>query len=194
MTPRNPILIPSSKTSDIVKAETTLVAHLPSVLGKVSIPINGVMMTAAQIVAQIQSHLDSVTALDTLRAQAKAALASERTRQSTVKATVLCVRSYVTVMFGEQSAQYASLGFTPRKPTQKSAASKATAVAKTLATREARHTMGKNQKAEIHGVVPVPASSGSAAAPVVTGSAPTANGANGANGGSGTPPNGQSGH
>jgi hypothetical protein len=191
MPPRNPILIPTSKTSDIVKAETTIVAHLPSILGKTSIPINGVVMTAAQIVAQIQSHLDSVTALDTLRAQATAALATERARQNTVKATVLCVRSYVTSMFGEQSAQYASLGFTPRKPAQKSAKSKATAVDKTLATRAARHTMGKNQKAEIHGVVAAPESSDGAAAPaapVVTVSAA------GATGGSGTPPNGQSGH
>jgi hypothetical protein len=189
MTTRNPILATTSKTSDTVKAETTMISHLPAVLGKVSVPINGVMMTAAQIVTQIQSHLDAVTALDNFRAQAKAALALERARQATVKATVLCVRSYVTIAFGEQSTQYALLGFSARKPAQKSAASKATAVTKTLATRAARHTMGKNQKADIHGVDP---ESASASAPSVTAVTGSAAGATGSTSASSTPQNGAS--
>jgi hypothetical protein len=153
MPSRNPILNPTAKTSDTVKAEATLVAHIEAVLGKASVPINGVMMTAAQITAQIQDHLDAITTLDSLRAQVTAALANTRARQAGVKATVLCVRSYVTIAFGEHSTEYASLGFSPRKPAQKSAESTARAVAKTLATRAARHTLGKVQKAGIHGAV-----------------------------------------
>jgi hypothetical protein len=152
MPSRHPLLNLKSKTSDIVKAEATIVAHLPSVLGSVKVPINGVMMTAAQIVEQIQDHRDTITTLDSLRAEAKAALAIVRARQEAVKATVRCVRSYVTIAFGEHTAQFASLGFSPHKPAEQSAESKAMAVTKALATRAARHTKGKRQKAAIHGI------------------------------------------
>jgi hypothetical protein len=75
----------------------------------------------------------------------------------------------VAAAFGENSQQYASLGFAPRKPAQQTVESKAQAHLKMLATRKARQTLGKVQKAKIHGVVPAPAP-----VPMSVGSAPTA--------------------
>jgi hypothetical protein len=77
----------------------------------------------------------------------------------------------VAAAFGENSQQYASLGFAPRKPAQQTVESKAQAHLKMLATRKARQTLGKVQKAKIHGVVPAPAP---APVPMSVGSAPTA--------------------
>jgi hypothetical protein len=157
-------LIANSNSAALAKAETTIVAQLPTVLGKVTIPINGQMLTTVQIVALVQGHLDALTELVDLRAQTAAAILAERTQRKTVKAAVICIRNYVASAFGDQSSQYASLGFAPRKVAQKSAESKAQAVNKLLATRAARHTMGKRQKAEIHGDVSAPASAGSSSA------------------------------
>jgi hypothetical protein len=203
---RNPIITGSSSTAVVAHSETTLVNNLPAVLGKVSIPISGKVMTAAQIVALIQSHLDATAHVASLRAQLKAAIQTEDTLHATVKAAVICIRSYVAAAYGEQSSQYASLGFDPRKPAQKSAKTKAQAVDKLLATRAARHTMGKQQRAKIFGEPPatpaesagapaasVPATGNGASAAGENGLGSSAGGANSAAPSTG-PANGTSGH
>jgi hypothetical protein len=168
---RNPLLVPNSSTAALTKAETTLVAELPAVLGKTSIPVGGKSMTPQQIVAIFQRHLDAMAALTKQRAQTTAAVQTERAERATAQAAVPYIRNYVAAAFGENSQQYASLGFAPRKPAQQTVESKAQAHLKMLATRKARQTLGKVQKAKIHGVVPAPAP---APAPVPVGSAPTA--------------------
>ena len=169
---RNPILISNSSAAVLTSSETKIVNNLPAVLGKVSIPINGKIMTVPQVVALIQSHLDATAHVASLRAQLKAAIQNEDTLHATVKAAVICIRGYVAAAYGEQSTQYASLGFAPRKPAQKSAKTKAQAVDKLLATRAARHTMGKQQRAKIFGDLPA-TSDESTAAPAAA-SAPVA--------------------
>ncbi len=54
---------------------------------------------------------------------------------------------------GEDSPELARYGFAPAKPAVVPAATKAVAVLKQKATRAARHTMGKNQRKKIKGVV-----------------------------------------
>jgi hypothetical protein len=185
---RNPILVTGSSTASLAKAETTIIDHLPSVLGKALIPMNGKTMNGTQLVALLQGHLDAIATVDHLRAQTKTAVQGERTERATVKAAVLCIRNYVALAFGEQSTQFTSLGFVPRKQAVKSAEVKAQAVKKQLATREARHTMGSVQRSKIFGTVPAapaPAVNGTTASAPSTQSA-GANGSTpaGANGGS----------
>jgi hypothetical protein len=128
-------------------------------------------MTASQTVALVQSHLDATARVANLRAQLKAAIQTEDALRVTVKSAVICIRSGVAAAFGEQSTQYASLGFEPRKPAEKSAKTKAEAVEKALATRAARHTMGKRQRAKIIGQLPVEPTQ-SAGAPAAAAAAP----------------------
>ena len=173
MTTANPIFNPNANKPSIVKAETTIVSHLMSAVGKISLPVNGAIMTTAQLMALFQGHLDAITKVDSLRAQLTAAIQSEEKLRASAKGATICLRNYVAAAYGEASTQYGSLGFSPRKPAQKTAAEKAQAVTKLLATREARHTMGKVQKSKITGVVPgAPASPISAPATVVTAPSP----------------------
>ena len=163
---RNAILIPSSSAANLAKAETTIIAHLPTVVGTTPIPINGNEMSATQVDALIQSHIDKLAQLDKMRAELKAAVQDERALRASVKAAVVCVRNFVALKFGEGSAQFASLGFVPRKRAVTPVDTKAKAVVKSLATREARHTMGKIQKSKIFGTVPAaPAPAPAAPAP-----------------------------
>jgi hypothetical protein len=169
----NPILGPRPNTPSLVTAETTIVNHLPSVLGKVQLPVNGEIMTTAQLVAVFQGHLDSITKVTALRAQLKAAIQSEDTLRASAKSATICLRNYVAAAYGDASTQYASLGFTMRKLAQKSAEKKALAVEKLRATREARHTMGKVQKSKITGQLPGTQASLPAGSPAAVASAPS---------------------
>ena len=152
--PRHPLMLPTSSAATVIKAESTILAHLPDVLGNALVPINGTLMTPAQIVALVQRHLDALAMLATLRAEIKAAIQESRTQRAAVRSAVVCIRYYVLSKFGEHSEEYASLGFSPRKVGVKTAEAKALAVQKLRATRKARHTMGRKQRAAIKGVLP----------------------------------------
>ena len=67
------------------------------------------------------------------------------------------LKAWVVSQFGADSQEAKEFGFLPAKSTPKSAATKAQAVAKSLATRQARHTMGRKQKKGIKGTVVAPA-------------------------------------
>ena len=117
---RNPILVQNANRPSLVKAEGTLVDGLAAVLGKASLPVNGTSMTPAQIVTLVQGHLDAIAMLDNLHGQLQLAVKAERAQRATVKAAVLGVRNYVACAFGEDSPQFAALGFSARKRAQKS--------------------------------------------------------------------------
>jgi hypothetical protein len=170
---RNPLFVSNSSTATLTKAETTLVTELPAVLGKTSIPVGGKSMTPQQVVAIFQQHLDAMAALTKQRAQTTAAVQTERAARTSAKAAVPYIRNYVAAAFGENSQQYASLGFALRKPAQKSVESKAQAHVKMLATRKARQTVGRLQKAKIHGVVPAPVSDSPSPSPSPSPSSPS---------------------
>jgi hypothetical protein len=166
---QHPVLSTSASIAAVASAETTIVSNLPAVLGNAGIPISGTIMNAKQTVALVQSHLDATAHVADLRAELKAAIHAADALRATIKAAVICIRGYVAALYGEHSTQYASLGFEPRKPPHKSAKTTAEAVDKSLATRAARHTMGKRQRAKI--VVELPAAPAQAAAPATSSAA-----------------------
>jgi hypothetical protein len=53
-------------------------------------------------------------------------------------------------------AMLADFGFSPKKTVVKTVATKAEAATKAVATRQARHTMGSQEKKAVHGVLPAP--------------------------------------
>ncbi|HTQ09311.1 MAG TPA: hypothetical protein VMI31_04500, partial [Fimbriimonadaceae bacterium] len=89
------------------------------------------------------------------------AAAAAKDRRTSRKAFYNGLQSYVQNLFTDPNV-VAQFGFTPRKTATQDTATKSLAVQKRAATRKARHTMGKNQKAGVHGTVP-------SAAPVASG-------------------------
>ena len=83
-------------------------------------------------------------------------------------------KKFILGTFAGQVGPLADFTFSPRKVATVDAAKKALAVKKMLATRAARHTLGKNQKKDVKGTVTppeAPSTGGAAAAvPVVSGS------------------------
>ena len=62
------------------------------------------------------------------------------------------VKSFLDGRLGKQNSDLQTFGFKPAKTPDTTVAAKATGIARTKATRAARHTMGSQQKKDIHGV------------------------------------------
>jgi hypothetical protein len=112
-----------------------------------SFTIGSESFTAANLVQLLQGLADAIAKVDGAKAAWQDALTSLDDEHTKV---VLVLRGYQSLLlatYGNAPATLADYGLTPRKgPTPPSADVKAAAVAKRVATRKARHTMGKKQK------------------------------------------------
>ncbi len=128
-----------------------LKSHVPDV--DVGIDINGTPHTAAGVVALYQDCLDVRAELTTLRAMLQATIARREQIEAKRRAADRALKPWVINKFGEGSAPAHDFGFPSPKVTELTVEQKALAVERRLATRKARHTMGKRQKEKIRGVV-----------------------------------------
>ncbi len=130
-----------------------------------SLSVDGQNTTPTNIAALLQARVDALTAVTNAEAALLAARKVERdgrVKSSTFRSALVRL---VVGMFQSSPDTLAAFGLSAPKAVTKSVATKANALAKSEATRKARHTMGKNQKAAIHGTVDATSNG----APVVTG-------------------------
>jgi hypothetical protein len=127
--------------------------------------------TPAELVALLQSAVAAITQSSNKKAEYQATVQAERNAIAQVAPVLRYLKSYVITQFGDtqDAAQKLEVfGFTPRKPRSTNVQTKAAAAEKVVATRKARNTMGKKQKAKIHGnTTAQPATGGTAAAPPI---------------------------
>jgi hypothetical protein len=141
-----------------IAEQINLKEHVIAAIAKLApdavFPVGGKLVASKDLQAQIQANVDRQKELVETRAKARQLLVlveSERVESTKV---LTAVRQYAAGAFGEASAEFASFGFKERKAPQQKPASRVEAAAKMRATRLARHTMGRRQRAAIHGVVP----------------------------------------
>jgi hypothetical protein len=133
-----------------------------------SLPLAGSTFTMAELEQLIQSRIDAANAVAGAKAHWHDGSATYKSLNKHVSQVVRALRQYVINSFGESSPVLADFGFTPPKKATLTPEQKVARALKAAATRKARGTMGKKQKAPIKGTVTVPATSHPAA------SAPTA--------------------
>ena len=162
------------------------------------VAIDGEQMKLSEVVAVYQASLDTRSAVMTNRTVYEKSLDARDSAEVARLATDKGLKAWVTSQFGAASQAAQDFGFLPPKIGAKSAATKAKAVEKLLATRMARGTKGKRQKEKIKGTIVAPAAPADPAAttqaaapaasvPVSNGSSNVApNGAPLANGGAGS--------
>ena len=120
--------------------------------------INSVAHTPADIITMLQERVASLKAVEAARAVLATQVASSRLKLASTKAIVAGVQHELQTMYGNDSGMLADFGLKPRKPTgRKTVDTLVTAAEKAKATRKARHTLGKKQKAKIKGKPPQPA-------------------------------------
>src|SRR5579883_1949470 len=114
-----------------------------------SVSCSGSAYTQPQLIAIYQRCIDTRQALVTVRNQEEVALQARDEADAARKAVDAGLVQWAANTFGPKSQQAKDLGYRPRNPTPPTAATVATAVTKAKATRVARGTGGKKQKASI---------------------------------------------
>ena len=141
-----------------------------------SLPLAGSTYTMAALAALVQSRIDAANTVVNARAQWVDSSAAYETLNTKVTRVVRDLRQYVISVHGPDSPVLADFGFTPPKRAALTPEELVARAQKAAATRKARGTMGKKQKAKIKGTVATtaPAAPPDATAPAVTPAVPTA--------------------
>jgi hypothetical protein len=108
-------------------------------------------MAPADIVKLLQSRIDEGNAVVAADAVKSAAVKAERDGRAKTSRFVSALRRVVVGMFLESPDTLAEFGLKAPKAVKHDVQTKSTAVAKSMATRKARHTLGSKQRLEIHG-------------------------------------------
>ncbi len=141
-----------------------------------SVPLAGSAYPTATLEQLIQSRIDAANTVANARAQWLEAVAAYKSLNTKVTPLVRALRQYVVNVYGPDSTVLADFGFTPSKKKVLTPEEQVAKAEKAAATRKARGTMGKKQKAKIKGTVDTtaPATPPAATAPAVTPAAPPA--------------------
>jgi hypothetical protein len=123
---------------------------------KTQMSVNGKQVKPADVAAIYQTALDTRTVLVQHRTTYEQALVARDDAENARLALDKGLKAWVSSQFGADSQEAFEFGFSSPKVGAKTAETKAQAVQKLLATRQARRTMGKRQKAKIKGTVQAP--------------------------------------
>jgi hypothetical protein len=140
--------------NDVLATMQAIVNGVETNLDNKTLVLNRVAITSSALVASLQNVIAAYQAAQAARAAWIQAVSTQHALVDAIQPTIVALRAYIVAVYGEQSAEYKSFGFTPRRKSQPSAEAKALANQKRLATRAARKTMGSRQRLKIRGVVP----------------------------------------
>jgi len=133
----------------LIDGFTKHAATLPSLL------IGGVQIPTTTIISTLQSRIAARAAVAPAKATYQALVKADQDERASSQALVSGAKQAIGLMFAGQITTLAEFGRKPRKvPAPRTPAEKAASAAKAKATREARHTMGAVQKAQITGATP----------------------------------------
>src|SRR5258708_5940801 len=126
--------------------------------------INQIVFTKQSLMERFQARIDAAEKTNADRTALHTSVAAERTLQLEVMPLRKGLKRFLESRYGNSSAELQKFGLTPAKVPQRRAATKPTGVTKAKATRVARGTKGKKQKANIKGTAPVTSASAPAQA------------------------------
>jgi hypothetical protein len=136
-------------------ADQQMLVGTQQVLSKLgTMTIASQSLTPADLIAIFQARIGSSQAVRAATAALVAAVKADRDKRTQTAPLVKSFKRLVQAMFSESPDVLATFGLESVKVGTTTVATKAAALDKTIATRKARHTMGKVQKKKIHGTPP----------------------------------------
>ncbi|HEY3817831.1 MAG TPA: hypothetical protein VGL81_11695 [Polyangiaceae bacterium] len=160
---------------------TALVNGINTLVSTPTIACGDQTLPKAQVVSRLQARINAAEATKNARLALHAAVAAEALTVADTTPLVADLKGYFQGLYGKTSPKLQSLGFTPAKVPQKSAAAKAKGAAQAQATHAAVGPTGKKQRKaaamaiKANAAVQAPAATPApVAAPVTT--APVTNG------------------
>ncbi len=140
------------KTKKRQANESVIAGIEKRLLGHPTLRVGGETFTPAELIALFQSHTDLLNEIDATHAKLRDTVSRERRLAPRIRRLVRNLRAWVVSLYGLDAKAFGDFGWAlPRKPGPKKVAAKVAAADKGRATRAARHTMGKRQKAKIKG-------------------------------------------
>jgi hypothetical protein len=147
-----------ARIGQIVAGIQKYFANLPT------IDLAGTSRTPADLIAMLQKALDAIKQSSNAKAAWLAEVQTERNVLREISPVLRYIKAFVVSKFGDtvdSGQKLEDFGYTPRKVPAKKVAVKAGAIEQGQATRVARATKGKKQKAKIKGTVaPKPSTDG----------------------------------
>jgi D-serine deaminase-like pyridoxal phosphate-dependent protein len=123
--------------------------------------VDGVQFTAAQAVSELEEIITAADLAVTSYAAWLAAVQADLQKLASSATFVAGLRQAIMAAFGKQVDVLTDFGLKPRKSVVRTPEQKQEAAAKAKATRAARHTMGKRQRAAITGATAAAAAAAS---------------------------------
>jgi hypothetical protein len=145
---------PKKNRNDQTTADQTLADGLNK--HSATIPpifVAGATVPLKDIITTLQTRVTASKNVQPARATWLAAVKADRDERATSETLVSAVKQSLLVFFAGQVDTLSDFGLTGRKAPVVSPEVRVAAAAKAKATREARHTLGKAQKAKIKGTV-----------------------------------------
>jgi hypothetical protein len=167
----------SRAKNNVIAECLAAIAGLQKHLAGKTLILGGVSIAVDDIIAALTNYIALLTAASASKAAWQQDVQAARTAEASQIGPMRAdLSSYLEGMYGASAGILLDFGLTPKKKAQRTVKTKAEGVAKDLATRDARDTMGPREKEAIHGTVPpaAPTPSESPAAPA-TPAAPTSN-------------------
>ena len=145
---------PKKNRNDQITADQTMADGLNK--HSATIPpifVAGATVPLKDIITTLQTRITASKNVQPARATWLAAVKADRDERATSETLVSAVKQSLLVFFAGQVDTLSDFGLTGRKVPVVSPEVRVAAAAKAKATREARHTLGKAQKAKIKGTV-----------------------------------------
>ena len=126
--------------------------HYPD--GSQKLQVGGATFTVTGLTEVMQAFVDNRQAVEVSKAATRAKVQTERAQAPAQLAVIRAFETVIRGAFGSSADVLANFGLAPPKVrVTRTAEEKAVSAAKSAATREARGTMGKNQKKKIKGSI-----------------------------------------
>jgi hypothetical protein len=116
-----------------------------------SMTLDGVAYSPAEVAKILQDSIDAIRITASAEARFHAAVTAEKAAHQQGDALYAALKAFVITQFKNQPAVLGEFAITLNERKRPDAPTRAAAVEKRRATRAARHTMGRRQKAKIKG-------------------------------------------
>jgi hypothetical protein len=161
----------TKSASDALQLIAGIQKHPPATS---SVVLGGKTYTMVQLEASLQALADLHSDVAAARATTKAKVATQATEAPPLRSLAATYRAYVKVTYGNAPDILADFGIAPTKAkTPLTIEQRRVVVAKSAATRAARHTMGKAQKKAVKGTITTIVTPPSTTAPAPVAARPT---------------------
>jgi hypothetical protein len=150
--------MPASKTAFVTRAQQLLAGTKKHFAKTTTLTFASEAITPAQIEASLQLLIDLRQDVDAAKAATRARINDEVSQAPPLLRRLMDFAAFVKVTFANSPDILADFGLKPNKArTPLTVEQRTMAVARTKATRAARHTMGTKQKKAVKGTVTTPA-------------------------------------